>query len=449
MKIAIVGGGFTGLTAAYELTKSGHKVTLFEKDKELGGLANGFKSKSWDWPLEKAYHHWFTGDRAILDLIKELGLSDKIIIKRPITANFWHGRAYQFDSVKDFLRYPGLSTVDKFRTALLLVFLKGNPFWQPLESLTSENLIKAIGGAHAWHELWEPLMKAKFGDLSSKVAASWFWARIKKRTPSLGYFAGGFQTLVDKLSSEIENSGGKIYVNTSISSIGLESRSTNHELGKKYQIHNSKLKIHNSSFDAVLLTVPTPIAQKLLASSSSLPLFHSSTIPHLHAQTLILETKEPILKEAGPERSRRVYWLNILDRNFPFLAVVAHTNFMDKKFYGGHHLTYFGNYLPAGHPYLSMTKEELLQTFVPFIRRINPSFNYQLSTINYKLFTAPFAQPVHLLHYSKLAPKLETGVKGVYLANLDSVYPWDRGTNYAVELGQKAAKQIITDRSQS
>jgi protoporphyrinogen oxidase len=165
-------------------------------------------------------------------------------------------------------------------------------------------------------------------------------------------------------------------------------------------------------------------------------------IPHLWAQTLILETDEPILD--------KIYWLNINDRNFPFLAAVAHTNFMDKKNYNGHHLTYFGNYLPDNHPYLTMDKEQLLKEFLPYIEKLNPNFRSHSSpssrnSLQSYLFTTPFAQPVHELNYSKRAPKLETPVNGLYLANLDSIYPWDRGTNYAVEMGQKAASRITRE----
>ncbi|OGG28425.1 hypothetical protein A3A64_00430, partial [Candidatus Gottesmanbacteria bacterium RIFCSPLOWO2_01_FULL_48_11] len=315
MDIAIIGGGFTGLTAAYELGKAGHRVTVFEKDKVLGGLAHGFRRPNWDWHLEYAYHHLFANDWAILNLMKELGLQDKLLLTRPVTANFYQDKIIQLDSPIHLLRFPALSLVDKLRTAALLVFCKINPFWQPLEATTAKQLFKTIGGNAAWKTLWEPLMAGKFGDYADTIAASWLWARIKKRTPSLYYIKGGFQTVVAVLEQTIKQHGGKILANTAITKLD--------QLVKFGQ------------FDRILLTVPTPIAAKLL-SSSGLTVLPSPPIPHLHAQTLILETKEPILKD--------VYWLNITDRTFPFLAAVAHTNMIDTKHYGGHHLTYFGNY---------------------------------------------------------------------------------------------------------
>lgn len=399
MNVAIVGGGFTGLTAAYELTKRGHKVTLFEHYDHLGGLAWGFRQKNWDWHLEAAYHHLFTNDNAIIGLIKELGLGNKLIIKRPITANYFRGETHQFDSPIHLLTFPDLPVIDKLRTGALAAFCKLYPFWQTLEGVTAKQFFTTIGGSAGWRMIWEPLMTGKFGHYDSTIAASWLWARIHKRTPSLAYIEGGFQTLVAALATAIKKQGGVIKTNTSLETIP-------------------------KGFDKILLTVPTPVAKKFV--SLDIP-----EIPHLHAQTLILETEKPILKD--------VYWLNITDRSFPFLAVVAHTNFMDKARYGGRHLTYIGNYLPEGHPYLQMKKEQLVKTFLPFIKRIT---DYELRITNSFLFFGPFAQPVHQLHYSHKAPKLETGVPRVYLANMDSIYPWDRGTNYAVELGLRAARTI-------
>lgn len=407
MKIAIVGGGFTGLTAAYELAKHGHHITLFEKEKTLGGLAHGFKQPGWDWHLEYAYHHWFTNDNAILSLARELGLQQKLLTLRPVTATLWRDRMYPLDSAESLLAFPGMPRIDRLRTGALLAGLKLNPFWKPLERLTAEGLFRAVGGEAAWRTIWEPLMTGKFGPYASRVQAAWLWARVKKRTPSLGYIEGGFHTLVSALEKAIKKHGGKIVAGKILSSIP-------------------------EGFDRVLLTVPTPIAFKLVPKLSK-PYAALSTIPHLHAQTLILETQNPILNS--------VYWLNITDRSFPFLAVVAHTNFVHKKHYGGRHITYFGNYLPMDHPYLSMTKAQLLKQFMPFIKRLNPAMNNERITNSF-LFTGPFAQPVHERNYSQKIPSIQTPISGVYLANMDFIVPWDRGTNYAVELGMQAAKLI-------
>ncbi len=434
MNVAIIGGGFTGLTAAYELLKKGHQVTVFERDTQLGGLAHGFKENGWDWHLENAYHHLFTNDHAIIGLINELGLTDTLLLTRPITASYYNGAFYQLDSPIRLLQFPLLSLFDRLRTGALIAAMKLNPFWQPLENITAEQLFTSIGGKRAWQTLWQPLMIGKFGDFAPTVAASWLWARIKKRTPRLYYIEGGFHTVVETLAKEIKNRGGTIHTNASVSSVQRNNATTQQRLRKTA----TKLVVtqgHKKGlFDTVLLTVPTPIAAKLLATHNS----HLTTqIPHLHAQTLILETRSPILHS--------IYWLNVTDRSFPFLAVVAHTNMIDTRYYGGCHITYFGNYLPDGHPYLAMTKAQIFKTFLPYIKRLNPSFRAS-DVRSCRLFIGLYAQPVHELHYSARAAKFETRIPNVYLANLDSIYPWDRGTNYAVELGKRAAQSLMSFR---
>jgi protoporphyrinogen oxidase len=426
MNIAIIGGGFTGLTAAYELSKKGHEVTIFERDSQLGGLAVGWKEPSWNWHLERAYHHLFTNDHAILSLLKRLGLKKKIIVKRPVTATLWRDHMYALDSVSSLFQFPGLTFIDKIHTASLLGFLKLTPLWQPLEFMTAKTIIRLIGGNRAWKTIWEPLMVGKFSQYADTIAASWFWARIKKRTPKLCYIEGGFQTLVHALETAIKNQDGKIITGAMVLSI-------THQISnnKKSLILNTKTQ--SLSFDKVLLTIPTPLAVKLVPALTE-ELSNALTIPHLHAHVLVLETKKPILK--------KIYWLNVTDKSFPFLIVGAHTNFMDAKHYGNRHITYIGNYLPTGHPYLSMTKEQILKKYLPFILRLSPTMNHEPRTTNSYMFVAPFAQPVHEKRYSSRAPKLTTSIPGLFLANMDSIYPWDRGTNYAVELGIKAARTI-------
>ncbi len=408
MRIAIIGGGITGLTAAYELTKRGEKVTIFEKDEILGGLANGFSGASWDWRLEKTYHHFFTNDNALITLAKELGLKQDLMILSPTTSIYWKNNQYPFDTPINILKFPGLPFVDRVRTGATAAIMKLNPFWQPLEHITAKKFFQALNGKHAWNVIWAPLLDAKFGPYADEVTASWLWARLYKRTSRLGYFRGGFSHFVDTLAAAIRKNGGVIKTKTTITAIDR----------KKY--------------DAILLTVPSSVATKLISFPNAYE-EQLRSIPHLWAQTLILETTKPILE--------KTYWLNVNDKSFPFLAVVSHTNMINKKHYGDRHITYIGNYLPDCHANISKSKEELLALFLPYIKTIAPTFDAKdISTLF--LFTVPNAQPVHTKNYSKRAPQIQTPIKNVYIANLDAIYPWDRGTNYAVDLGMRAAKTI-------
>lgn len=157
-----------------------------------------------------------------------------------------------------------------------------------------------------------------------------------------------------------------------------------------------------------------------------------SKMNYLHAVVLILETKQPILE--------KTYWLNVCTPKLPLMIVGQHTNFIDKKHYGGNHIAYVGWYVDRESPMLKMTKEEVLSFCLPHLKKISP--NHQLSTTNYHLFHGPFAQPIFDKDFVKNKPDFVTPVKNFYIANLDMTYPYDRGTNYAVKLGREASELI-------
>lgn len=410
MKIAIIGAGFTGLSAAYRLAKSGHAVTVFERDPNPGGLAVGFKDKKWDWALEKHYHHLFTSDWSIRNLAKEIGHPIDFI--RPKTSTLVGGQIHQLDSAMSLLHFSKLSVVDRLRTAIGLAILKFNPFWQPFEYTTAKKFILVIMGQESWQVLWEPLFKGKFGQFTDQISASWFWARIYKRSSSLGYPKGGFLALAFSIEKAARKYKAKFNYNVSVDSIDSLT----------------------SKFDRVICTLPTPMFSKI--SGLSYP-----GLQGIGAVNLVLALKHTFFSD-------QTYWLNINEPGFPFLAVVEHTNFIAAKRYAGDHLLYVGNYLPATHPYFAMNDKDLLKIFLPYLKRINPKFQAKWIRASW-VWKAPFAQPIVTPRYSKSIPPLTTGIPNVYLANIQQVYPYDRGTNYAVQLGEQVALLCTTKSNHS
>ncbi len=418
MRIAILGAGFTGLSAGLRLQQKGYQVTIFEKESELGGLATGFSNPDWRWTLEKNYHHWFTNDEAVLNLAHELG--HKVIIKRPSTEILINGKCMPFDNVKGLLLFTPLHLIDRLRIGFTLLYLKLIKRYKALEGKAALPWIRYFMGERATKMIWEPLFTGKFGPYRDKISLVWFWARIKKRTPKLAYPEGGFKIFSNRIKEEIIQRGGEVLLNTPVTSIST---------GKSIRIKaDGKIFI----FDKAIVTLPSPVFAKIATDLPAVYVKKLCSIPHLQALVLILVLKKPFMKKA--------YWLNINDKNFPFLVLAEHTNFMDPKHYNNQHILYIGNYLPNNHPYLKLSPQKLLKIFDPFLKQINP--NYRSSLIAYHKFTDPFAQPVMLTSYQKLIPGLKTPLKNIYLANLDMVYPWDRGTNYAVEMGEKIAKII-------
>nr|MBI5455635.1 FAD-dependent oxidoreductase [Candidatus Levybacteria bacterium] len=426
MKIAIIGAGFTGLSAAFELVKKNHDVSVFEKDLKPGGLAIGYQGRGWEWSLEKHYHHWFTNDNSILNLAKEINY--EIIINRPKTSVFIKNNIYQLDSPTTVLRFPLLSFFERLKMSTVIGLLKYDPFWKPLEKYKASVMLPKFMGKKSYEMIWKPLFINKFGSFADDVSLAWFWARIKKRTPSLAYPKGGFLNFATGLVEEIEKLGGKIYFNTEIPELSSKEKPQI----KFRRVGNSKLKIEN--FDAIIVTIPSFLFLKI---ATGLPREYKEALGKLKslgATNLILRLNKPFFNDS-------TYWLSVCDKNAPVMAIVEHTNFMDKKNYNNEHLVYLGNYKSIDDDYFKMTKKQMLKKIDPYLKKINPE--YKKSIINYELFKAPFAQPIIPVNYSKILPPFITPLNNVYLANIEQVYPWDRGTNYAVELGNKVAKLII------
>lgn len=419
MKVAVLGGGITGLVAAYYLAKKGHRVTLIEKEKALGGLAVGFKAKSWKWHIERAYHHLFASDSDILNFAREIGFK-KIFFRTPLTASLYENSKFtihQLDNPIDLLRFPYLNIFDKLRAGMILAFLKLSPFLPIYEAMTSENFLKKTMGKRVWNSLWQRLFRGKFGDYAGIILASFIWARIKKRTRALGYVKGGFQELINYIYIQLRDLGVNVLTDCEI---------------KEIRRRGMRLVVNGRLYDAVVSTLPTPVMAKLtgkIFSPSYLSRF--KRLKYLHAVTFIIETKQPILE--------KVYWLNICVERIPLMILAQHTNFAGKINYAGHHLAYVGWYVKGDSPLLKMDKNQMLKFVKPEIEKITGK---KLKAIDCYLFKGGFAQPIFDRDFVKNKPDFITPVKNFYIANLDMTYPYDRGTNYAVKLGKEVSKFI-------
>lgn len=430
MKIAILGGGLTGLTAAYHLSKKGHTIVVYEGAERLGGLAQGFYREGWEWELERTYHHIFSNDGEILGLAREIGYNN-FRFKTPLTASLFgevnNYRIFPVDSPKDFLFLPELSLFAKLRAGVTLVFLKLSPFLPFFEKITSSRFLKVTMGEEVWKVLWEQLFRKKFGIFAEKILASFIWARVTKRTQNLGYPDGGFQTFIDALADKDRDLGVSIYKSSIITEIRKK--------GDVYEVVGKKGGLDfYETVDSIISTLPYPTTLKVMSNLLGEDYCAKQRKrKYLFAINLILKTGKPLLD--------RVYWLNVGAKDIPFMCMVQHTNFVDKKHYGDKHITYIAWYVEGGSELMKKNEEEMLAFVLPHLKNINPQL-FEVPEV-VALIKAPYAQPIFDAEFSTIPRTFITREKNVFIANLDMTYPYDRGTNYAVQLGKDVSNYFL------
>jgi len=266
------------------------------------------------------------------------------------------------------------------------------------------------------------------------VPMSFMWARIVKRTLKLGTYVGGFQAFLDELARQLRSKGVEIRLATRAERIVLRA-------GAPALMTDGG----EAPFDRILSTTSPGLMLRLTEGLADTA--YGKTLAELKSiggLCVVFALRRPLMPDD-------TYWLNLpattADKSrsaFPFLALVEHTNFISRERYGGDHIVYCGDYVPPDHEYFGLSEAALIERFIPALQKINPSFGKEWIRKSW-VWRAPYAQPVPELNHSRNIPGLRTPIPGLYWASMSQVYPWDRGTNYAVEIGRRAASLILQD----
>jgi protoporphyrinogen oxidase len=261
----------------------------------------------------------------------------------------------------------------------------------------------------------------------------WLWNKLRlrrgedSREEKLGYPVGSWEPLFAALRSRIEANGGRVLIDRPATHVSPD-------LEVAFGAHGSFRTGHDprrfetagsERYDRVIATVPNDIFAQL----TGLP---EAPIEYFAALCLLLELDRPF---------STFYWTNVADRDLPFVGLIEHTNFIEPERYDGRRFLYVANYLEHGHELLGLDADALLDRYLPGLRKVNPAFDRSWVK-NMWLHREPAAQPIVTVGYHERIPPLKTSVPGLVLANTTQVYPEDRGTNYAVRLGDEAARAI-------
>ncbi|MBO55515.1 MAG: amine oxidase [Dehalococcoidia bacterium] len=436
MQIGIIGAGIAGLTCAYELCKKGHTVDIYETAPFIGGQASTFSVRGS--LLERGYHHLFLSDTYIADLIEELGLSNQLKWFESSVGLYYGGHIWKFSTPIDLLKFKPLPFLDRIRLGVWTLILQRTKTWNKFEEITAQDWIIRHMGIRSYRVIWEPLLRGKFGDYFNKISMTWVWGKIYLRVASrkkngqkelLGYPMGSFEEIISTLSDRITSSGGNIHTNTTVEKIISQDNSLT-GLQIRYRTGES----YTRKYDKVVSTTPSYVLPFLAEELPQKYINILNTTSYLSAVLLILVLEKPLSD---------IYWLNIADRTIPFVGIIEHTNMIDNSLYGNKHIVYITNYVTKDSDIYLSGGSELLKTFIPHLKTINPDFE-ESWIVEYYHHKIDAAQPIVETNYSSQIPDHKTPIKGLYLGNTSQIYPEDRGTNYSVRLG-KHLSDIINE----
>jgi protoporphyrinogen oxidase len=427
--IVVIGAGFGGLAAAWELVRRGFRVTVCEADNEVGGLAGSFPVG--DTRLEKFYHHWFTSDTHVLDLVRELGTADQVLHRPTRTGMYYAHRLFRLSTPADLLRFSPLSVAGRVQLGLLALRARRVRDWRELEDLTAEEWLVRLGGREVYDVVWRPLLEGKFGAAASEISAVWFWNKLKLRGGSRGrggeevlaYYRGGFAALAERLAGEICRRGGRIRLESQVTDL----------LVSHGRVGGVRTPQGPLGADAVLATPALPIVADLVEPHVDAEYVASlRRIRYLANICIVLELDRSLSD---------TYWLNVNDPGFPFVGVIEHTNFEPPESYTGRRLVYLSRYLPETDELYGMDDGRVVRYCLGHLQRMFPALTPEW-VLAAHVWRARYAQPIVVRRYGSLIPATETPLEGLYLSSMAQVYPEDRGTNYAIREGRRAARHV-------
>lgn len=431
-RVTVIGAGFTGLSAAYELTTRGFDVTVLEAEDSVGGLAAAFDVGGEK--LDRFYHHWFTSDQDVMQLVAELGLESRLEINPTNTGVYYANNFFKLSTPWDLLNFTPLSLVDRVRLGLLALRARGVRDWKSLEDKTAAEWLRELGGENVYRVVWEPLLKGKFGPFADDISAVWFWNKLKLRGGSRGkggqerlaYLRGGFVAIAEELARRIAAAGGRVELKRQVARVK--------QTGQRWS--TALVDGTTVESDIVIATTPLPVIADLVSGWAE-PAYvkQLERVRYIGNVCLVLELTHALSK---------TYWLNVNDPKFPFVGVIEHTNFERPETYAGRHIVYLSKYLPVTDALYSLDADAFLDYSLPYLQQMFPNFDRSW-ILKHHLWKARWSQPVVEKHYSRLIPAERGPRRGFYVCSMAQIYPEDRGTNYAIQRGRRLARDVASE----
>lgn len=172
-KVIVVGAGWAGLGATYQLAKQGYEVTLLEASPYPGGLVSGWKTAEGK-SVEAGIHGFWYPYQNIFNLVKELGLNPFTSFTRSsqyspagleVESPIFQEKLRLPTPLGTFLytQFKRLPLVDRISALPLLYTLidfdNSDEAWRRYDKVTARELFKQFGvSSRLYQDAFEPML---------------------------------------------------------------------------------------------------------------------------------------------------------------------------------------------------------------------------------------------------------------------------------------------------
>ena len=419
------------MTLALRLAQQGKKVTLFESATELGGLVSSWKMNDVEW--DKFYHVILLSDFRTRNILKEIGLEDKIEWVETKTGFYMNGKLYSMSDTIEFLKFPTLNLIDKFRLGLTILVASKIKNWKRLEKIPVTEWLQKWSGTNTFNKIWLPLLRAKLGESYTKTSAVFIWATIQRlygarrsglKKEMFGYVPGGYKIVVEAFKQKLLAEG-----------IDVRTRYIANEIkaapGNKAQVSFTDGMIEE--FDKVISTLPSGLSAKICNGLSEKEIQKLNDINYLGVICVAVLLDKPVSD---------FYVTNITDAWVPFTGVIEMSALVDKKYFGNNHLIYLPKYVSPIDPLFNYSDEEIKKFFISNFKKMYP----WLTDDNLKFVGVARARHVITVltkNYSANLPQVATSIPNVFIVNTSYILDGTLNVNETIRVAETKLKEIV------
>jgi protoporphyrinogen oxidase len=423
-KVAVVGGGISGLSTAYFALHKGFDVSLYESSARLGGFAASFDMAGLT--IEKYYHFICRGDQKLIELSNRLGINHKIKFQVSKTACFYNGHYYPFSTPLDLMKFSPISLSSRLKFGLNILSSKYIREWEKLDQISGKEWLCKHIGEEAYNAIWDPLLKIKFGNNYDMISAAWVWHRIFRVSTSrktllsrekMDYLEGGSNTLISAITRQIEQLGGSIHLNSKVQKI----TKTNHSF--KLILESGR---HTCS-DRIVLAVPLPVTAEIIKDLDPGFSLKLSSIVFYGILCGVFRLKEKVSD---------AFWLNINDSRIVANGLIEYTNLNPLEEISPHKIVYIPFYVPVDNEWFLMDEASLQYRFLAMLKILKPSLSKN-SVVDFRVSKSPYAQAICTIGFKDKVPPVTTPVKNLFLLDSTQIYPSDRTLSALIGLAEK------------